>query len=266
MLVEEQDLDSTEGNNSLIERIRKGQKEAEQELVTQYWRGLYFILKHRSQNPDLAADIAQDTFIVVIQKARNGEILKHDALNAYIRQTGINLLIGHYRKESRRDTSAVADIEIHAPTDDMEISHSLHSEKMLMLVQQLMNELSNDRDRQLLRNYFVYDKSKQQICTELELSAEHFDKVLFRARQRLKQVILHKLVTEPLSNKDVTTILLSIVLVLCINSSLSHSDSSMNIFDFSLRDNTSLSHLTIATPITRSLCPERQITTAVRCL
>lgn len=244
-------VEKTVDHSSLIDRIVAGEKSAEQELVNTYWRGLTFILNRRAQNPDLAADIAQDTFIVVIQKARTNSINNHDALAAYIRQTGVNLLIGHYRKEKRRDTSTVEDIDIHAPADGMDISRALHSEKVLAIVQQVMEELKVERDRELLRSYFVYDKSKQQICHDLELSAEHFDRVLFRARQRLKQLIEHKLSNKNNTNGSAAT-LLGIGLLLLSISNPPANKNNLYVFVFQVRDIAKPTHLITETPKTSS--------------
>ncbi|MFT4928281.1 MAG: RNA polymerase sigma factor (sigma-70 family) [Phenylobacterium sp.] len=182
---------------TLVSQIIDGHKPAEQALVERYWRGLYFILSRRSQDPDLAADIAQDTFIVVIAKARNGEVKNPAALKAFIRQVGVNLLIAHYRKTSRRDTQSVADLDIQVPDDSPDVYRKLYSENIVKLVRQLIDELKEPRDREILISYFVYDKDKAEICIALALSADNFDKVLYRARKRLKQLIEHKLNDEP---------------------------------------------------------------------
>ena len=63
----------------LLERIRNGDKQAEEALVSQYWRGLHYIVNRQTSDAELAADIAQDAFVVVITKARKGEIEKDGA-------------------------------------------------------------------------------------------------------------------------------------------------------------------------------------------
>ena len=235
---------------SIVMRISKGDKLAEQELVSTYYRGLIFILHRQTQDQALSEDLAQDTFIVVIQKARDNGITNPTALSAFIRQTGINLLIGYKRKETRRDTHSVDDIEIHAPTDNMEISQALHSKQLLQLTTQLLNELKTPRDKEILRSYFVYDKTKQQICQDLELTPEHFDRVLFRARQRLKQLIQHKLSDEPNSSK--TSSLLSIGILLGIFTQQPIDSSNEKLITNLVREFTPTQHLPIETPKTNS--------------
>ena len=236
---------------SIVSRISRGDKLAEQELVTTYYRGLMFILNRQTQNQALSQDLAQDTFIVVIQKARDNAITNPAALSAFIRQIGINLLIGHKRKETRRDTHGVDNIEIHAPTDNMEISQALHSDKLLQVTTQLLNELKVQRDKEILQSYFIYDKNKQQICQDLDLSAEHFDRVLFRARQRLKQLIQHKLGDSHNPSANVCT-LLSIGILLGVFTQQPKDLTNPYLFTQQLRDNPVEQHLPIETPTTSS--------------
>lgn len=236
---------------SIVARISSGDKLAEQELVNTYYRGLIFILNRQTQNQALSEDLAQDTFILVIQKARNNDINNPAALSAFIRQIGINLLIGHKRKETRRDTHGVDDIEIHAPTDNMEISRALHAGKLLQITTQLLDELKTPRDKEILQSYFIYDKNKQQICQDLNLSAEHFDRVLFRARQRLKQLIQHKL-GDPNNQSAKTTSLLSVGILLGVFTQQPNDLTKSDLFTNQLRDNSAKQHLPIETPKTSS--------------
>lgn len=178
---------------SIVLRIASGDRTAEKELVDTYYRGLFFILSRQTKNTPLAEDLVQDTFIIVIQKARRNEIKNPEKIKAFIRQTGINLLIDSTRKEKRRATYTDEDIDVHAPANEAGISKLLHSSKLLSVTTQLIGELKTSRDKDILRYYFIYDKQKSEICQALDLTPEHFDKVLFRARHRLKQLIQHKL-------------------------------------------------------------------------
>jgi RNA polymerase sigma-70 factor (ECF subfamily) len=174
-------------------RIGLGDKAAETELVNKYWKSLYFILNRRCSDQQLASDIAQDTFIVVITKARNGEINTPDAIAGFIRQTGVNLLIAHFRKETRRATEAHGEVSFEIPDDKTNIERAVESRDSLKLVQQLIGEMKVDRDRDLLVSYYANEEEKISICRRLDLTSTHFDRVLFRARSRLKQLIDFKM-------------------------------------------------------------------------
>lgn len=177
----------------LVIRIGVGDKAAETELVNKYWKSLYFILNRRCSDQQLASDIVQDTFIVVITKARNGEINTPDAIAGFIRQTGVNLLIAHFRKETRRATDAHGEVSFEIPDDKTNVERAVESRDSLKLVQQLIGEMKVDRDRDLLVSYYANEEEKTSICKRLDLTSAHFDRVLFRARSRLKQLIDFKM-------------------------------------------------------------------------
>ncbi|MCO7224948.1 RNA polymerase sigma factor [Pleionea sp. CnH1-48] len=231
----------------LIQRIRSGERQAEQELVTHYWQGLYFILNRRAQDPELARDIVQDAFIVVLEKARNDQIKNPAALSAFIREVGVNLLIAHYRKEKRRATDTDPDIDIRPPESSSLLNHSLHNEKLLEIVQQLMDEMKVERDREILRRYFISEQTKKEICEALDLTPAQFDRILHRARSRLKQLILFKLSGS--KDPDNTTDLLSIVLLTSLSvpfmyqAESSITTNQLSFFAPQVREPQTLSHL-----------------------
>lgn len=234
---------TSEGSNPevLLARIAEGDKKAETMLVNHYYRGLLFVINRQANNYSLAEDIVQETFVVVLQKARANGIHNPAGLKSFIRQTGVNLLIGHFRKETRRDTHQVDDIDIHPPSNELEISQAMHSSNALEMTRQIIEELKVERDKEILRDFFIYEKSKEQICKEMGLKTEHFDRVLFRARQRLKQIILLKLESHSLRDSN----LLSITIFISVLSFIYQNE---KIIEISVRDKASVEHLLYETP------------------
>ena len=52
----------------------------------------------------------------------------------------------------------------------------------------MLAELKNERDRDILSRYYIADQDKDAICRDLQLSDLHFNRVLFRARQRYREL------------------------------------------------------------------------------
>ena len=186
-------IDRFESNVELLDAIAQGNSRAENELVSKFSKSLRFILSRRTDDHQLVADVVQDTFIVVISKARNREINNPDALAAFVRQTGINILLGHFRKEPRRATDAVGDVAVEIPDTQNDVAVAVESKESVELVQQVLNELKVERDRDILLSYFAREESKKDICERMELTPAHFDRVLYRARERVKLLLQAKL-------------------------------------------------------------------------
>lgn len=173
-------------DDKLLDRITNGDTAAERQLFTKYKKPLYFILRKQNISHDIAEDIHQETFLLVISKARKNEIQKASAVGAFIRSTAINLVIAHKRTKTRRKTDLTEDIDQINDSTENEIVTSINRSQLVSLVQKVIDTLPVERDRLILKHMFLYEQDKAHICKQLEVSKEHFDKVLFRAKQRLK--------------------------------------------------------------------------------
>lgn len=193
----------------LAERIRKGERAAEEEFVERFQRGLSLALRRRSQDPTLAEDLTQDTLLLVLEKIRRNEVRDPERLAGFIHGTARHLLQAHRRKnarfvalESTSGETSWADSpgaggpwreprrSNDSPTDPGEpwaLSHLLREEEA-RLVRQLLDELTIERDRQLLVRFYLSHQAKSSICADLAIDEEHFRRVLFRARERLKEL------------------------------------------------------------------------------
>ncbi len=174
----------------LVKRIGRGERAAEQELVQRYGRGLLYLLQRRCGDPELAQDLRQETFRIAIEKLRASSLDEPERLAAYLRGVGLNLLIALRRKDARRATTADSDaIDVAAdsrggPFDDVaEID-------VQRAVRDLLAELPTPRDREILTRVYLHDEDKASICRSLGVDDAHFHRVLFRARQRFRELVL----------------------------------------------------------------------------
>lgn len=173
----------------LVQRIEQGDDSAESELVVLYSRGIGYLLKHLTRDVHLADDLHQETFRVVIEKIRQSEIRQPERLSAFIRGIARNLWIGEWRKRKRRATEESVD-NIHEPVDP---SPSALGQAMLTedrgRVRHLLKGMRSSRDREILFRFYISEESKDSVCSSLELSPSQFNVVLFRARQRFRQLL-----------------------------------------------------------------------------
>ncbi len=173
----------------LVRRIEQGDHAAETRLVERYSRGLLYMLQRTTRNPFLAEDLHQETFRIVLERLRTRGLDQPEKLTGFIHRTARNLFIANYRKAVRRQTqnddSAIRKVADPAPN---QLGSFLDKEEA-DLVRQLISELKPDRDRQLLLRFYIAEEEKELICRDLGLSSLHFNRVLFRARQRFKDLL-----------------------------------------------------------------------------
>ena len=225
---------------NLLSRIAQGDKQAERQLVDKYWRGVLFVLNKRTEDSALAADLAQDTFVVVIEHARAGTIQVPEALSSYIRQTAINLMLAYFRKIERRATQTDEDIQNYVADQAPSLTQALHSQKLFSLVKQIIVEMSNQRYQQILQHHFIFCRDKRQVCEHLEVTSEQFDRVLNRARDRLKELILKEL-KETGDYKNLLQLLIAIPMLSHLGST--DMNSNENKLNFLVGGNKSVHHL-----------------------
>jgi RNA polymerase sigma-70 factor (ECF subfamily) len=171
----------------LVARIIAGEKAAESELIQQYSRGVSVILNRATGDPSVSEDLSQETFRITLEKIRAGEVREPERLSGFIVSLAKNLASEYFRKSRRTegfaDPDAVYLIPESAPN---QLDRLLQAEKA-KIVRRVLSELSG-RDRQILERFYIAEDDKDQICADLQLSSLHFNRVLYRARERYREL------------------------------------------------------------------------------
>ncbi len=170
--------------------LRRGDRSAEAELVERYGRGVLYLLKRKTRDPELALDLRQETFRVAIEHLRAGGLEDAARIGAYLRGIAVNLAIADARKSTRRATTADSDaIELAAdPTAGP--AENVSTEQIRAAVRGLLDELPVQRDREILLRFYINDEDKDSICAGLGVDSAHFNRVLFRAKERFRELVL----------------------------------------------------------------------------
>lgn len=172
-----------------VKRIGQGDRRAEEEFVRRYERGLIYLLKRRTRDPQLALDISQETFRIAIEKLRRSPIDQVDRVAGFLRGTALNLLSAEFRKDTRRATAADSDVVDTVADDAAGPYDHVSSEQLQRVVRRLLDELPVQRDREILIRTYLQDEDKSLICEALGVDSAHYNRVLFRAKQRFKDLL-----------------------------------------------------------------------------
>lgn len=172
-----------------MERIAAGDPKAEAELVETFSRGVTFLLRRLTGDRELSDDLHQETFRLVLEKVRQGEVREPARLSGFIRSTARNLTIAEYRRAERRLRAFnTAPLEGRPATGPNQLDEVLRAEDR-QRVRRLLGELSTERDRQVLYRFHMAQESKERICASLGLTSRQFNVVLHRARQRFRELV-----------------------------------------------------------------------------
>ena len=183
----------------LVNKIQIGDQRAEAEFVKVCSDSLMSILLNKAQDPDIARDCYQKTLLITLKKIRAGDIRKPGSILAFLRRTAANVVITHRRTEKRYTNLGDRVFQLPGQLED-DATLEIDSEIIKCLLKKLLNQLSIPRDREILQRFYLHEENKKTICRDFAIKSEHFDRVLYRAKQRVRLVLENQ--------QDVRTMLL----------------------------------------------------------
>lgn len=153
------------------------------------YSGLLALILRRARDPELAADILQDAAVTTLEKLRRDEIAQPENVGGYLYRVAIN----HLRNLRRMHPTAqcmvdVPEEELAVPQDDPEWDN-VGRLQWAQEARRLLQEMPAARDREVLARFYLHDEPKEAICQDLRLTGEHFNRVIFRARNRLRELL-----------------------------------------------------------------------------
>jgi len=172
----------------LVSQIQAGDKRAEANMVKRFASGLKMMLS-RKCSPDIAEDVFQETWRVTIEKVRNGDLRQPDRLPAFIHQIARNQVVMYFRKNSdTQEPPDDNDLVSPGPSPDQ----VYETNQLQDYVRELIDLLDTPRDREILMRFYVQEEDKEEICKDLDLTSQHFNRVIYRAKMRMKSYLEKK--------------------------------------------------------------------------
>ena len=171
----------------LVDRIRRGNKEAEDALVQRYSRGVAIIIKRKIQNPTDIEELVQQTFMIALEKIRRGAVDEPERVSGYICGIAEKLALAHLQKTRLRNFTGIDEIAPVADSNRGPFEQLLRKEEA-GIVRQVIAELRMPRDREIIIRYYLHEEEKESICASLSLTSVQFNRVIFRALDRFKEL------------------------------------------------------------------------------
>ena len=177
-------------HGQLAQRIGAGDPAAEIEFVTHFQPGIRALVRRQARAGDPAVDdLTQSILQSLIEQLRRSVLNSPEALPAYVRSAVVFAVRAEYRRRKLPDARAGEDA-VEQLTDHDTPERATQRAQTHSLVLKLLGELSVDRDREILRLHYLADEDRDRICTRLCIKASHFHRVLFRARERMRDLLV----------------------------------------------------------------------------
>jgi RNA polymerase sigma-70 factor (ECF subfamily) len=188
----------------LVERIHSGETDGMEELYQLFSKGIRFYLC-RQLGPQELDDKVHDTFVVVVQAIRRGELREPQRLMGFVRTV------------VRRQVAAHIDKAVHSRREQMDLDssarvadpHGNPEEAAIFrqradLIQRVLGELSV-RDREILTRFYLQEQGQEQICSEMALTETQFRLLKSRAKARFGELGKKKLTHRALNTSFMRT-------------------------------------------------------------
>ena len=170
-----------------------GDRQAESRMLAALRPGVLAVLRFGAFHRWIdAEDLTQETLQVVVERVRARTIDDPRKVFAFAAATARNMALNAARKMLRQqtvvDSELVDELAQNMETEPGDMSES-DDRHLAQAVMALLDELPTQRDREVLVRFYLDGTDKQQLCRELGLSPKHFDRVLMRARTRLRTIV-----------------------------------------------------------------------------
>lgn len=174
-------------DTTLIAEFISGNSNSFSILLVRYQKRVYGFIFSKVNDPDLADDIFQDTFIKVVKSLRLGKYKDEGRFLSWVIRIAHNLIMDHYRKinrlpkhESRIENFDVLDrlIEQSNSIEDSMIETQIHADLSI-----LIEELTDNQKEVLLMRLFK-DMSFKEI-------ADHTDVSINTALGRMRYAVIN---------------------------------------------------------------------------
>jgi RNA polymerase sigma-70 factor, ECF subfamily len=182
----------------LVARVEAGEPEAMEELYRLFYKGVRFYLC-RQLGPQELDDKVHDTFLIVVQAIRRGELREPERLMGFVR-TVVRRQVAAYIECAVHDRRKTAEIDADLVVTDGHRSPEetiLHQERVQIMYRLLRN--ISRRDREVLTRFYLDEQPQDRICEEMQLTGNQFRLLKSRAKARFGQIGRKRLAKPPLS-------------------------------------------------------------------
>jgi RNA polymerase sigma-70 factor (ECF subfamily) len=176
----------------LVTRIQQGDQQAEHQLIKRYSARIDMILRRHCHDATQVSDLRQEVFIAALKKLRKEGLKQPAQLSAFLHRIALNMANyetrRHYRRKTEPDWAFIEQQVDQNPS----LLERLQQAEVATVIHRLLGELKVPRDQQILRRFYLSEESKGDICLALDVTQEHFDRVLYRARKRFKDLLIKR--------------------------------------------------------------------------
>jgi RNA polymerase sigma-70 factor (ECF subfamily) len=158
-------------------------------LIEKNYVGLRLLVSRRCRDQHVGADLLNEAVCTTWAKWQAGKIERPEQIAGYVLQVTMNLLRNHRRAIAERPEKRADAAKLHELSSDTEPGDETIEREIASQVKNVIRGMSSQRDRAILVRFYLDEEDKETICRDLSLTPLQFDKILHRARGRLRKLL-----------------------------------------------------------------------------
>lgn len=182
-------------DDAYLSRLRSADFRTQEHFSAYFGALIKIKLASRLKSPEAIEDVRQETFARFFVALRDEKILQPDRLGSFVNSICNNVLLEHYRSGAR-NTSLEEEDECSFPALDFDLLGALAAREKEKQVRAILEKLP-ERDRRLLREIFLEERDKDEVCREFGVDREYLRVLLHRAKQAFKSSYLKHTAKNP---------------------------------------------------------------------
>ena len=183
-------MDNLSKERSLLEALARKEKEAIESIYRDHYQMIQSLVVNNSGSSDDAADVFQETMIVLYEKAGTEGFELSCQLKTFIYSVSRRLWLKKLQLSSRMTTSDYVTEEVVAVEEDLEIHEKRQAEFQMM--EMAMGKIG-EPCKSLLEAYYLQKKPMQQIASEFGYTnADNAKTQKYKCLVRLKKLFFQQ--------------------------------------------------------------------------
>jgi len=173
-------------DESYLERLRSGDFRTEEHFVSYFSALIQLKLRSRLNSREAIEDVRQEIFARVFAVLRSKDGLRHaNRLGPFVNSVCNNVLMEHYRSSSRHTSLQDDSDSTEIPDARAGVLDGIMTEQTAQIVRGILEDLT-ERDRRLLREVFLEERDKDEVCRDFGVDRNYLRVLLHRAKQTFK--------------------------------------------------------------------------------
>ncbi|HEX7155087.1 MAG TPA: sigma-70 family RNA polymerase sigma factor [Thermoanaerobaculia bacterium] len=166
-----------------VQRLREGDRWTEEHFLHYFQRLLLMKLRGRLRSREAIDDVRQEVFVRVFRTLRADGLHDGRKLGAFVNSICNNVLMEHYRAGDRAET---LDESHESVADSLDIEAEVVSAETKARVRRVLHGMQS-RDGELLRELFLEERDKDEVCRKFNVDRGYLRVLLHRAKERFRE-------------------------------------------------------------------------------